>query len=95
MITIKYLKQLKPRTIFAKGRIEDSPGGCNIAGTETIIKWVAVRGGMHDWAIYTDNPFMPLGTFDEVSTNGEKLHNETFIKKLVACDDASFDLYRH
>ena len=95
MITIKYLKQLKPHTIFAKGKTIDNPSGINVANTDKVIKWVAVRGGIHDWAIFTDNPYTPQETFNDVKAWGDKLHNETFIRKLVPCDNKTFALYNH
>ncbi len=95
MLTIEKLKAMTPGEVFAKGNVIDSPEGINVAGTGKEIKWVAVRGGIHDWAIYTDNPYMPQPDFKGVKQLGDKLHSEENIKKLVPCDSEAFKMYRH
>jgi hypothetical protein len=95
MLTLKTLKEMEPHTIFAKGVVIDSREGCNMAGTGKEIKWVAVRGGIHDWAIYTDNPYSPQSSYEDVRDWGEKVTNEENIKKLVPCDKESFEMYRY
>jgi hypothetical protein len=95
MLTIKDLKEMQPSTIFAQGEIEDSPNGINMAGTGKIMKWVAVRGGIPDWAIYSDNPYNPMNSFEGVKDLGDKVTGEANIKKLVPCDDEAFKMYRY
>lgn len=94
MLTLQQLKDMKPG-IFAQGETVDSPEGCNVADTGKVIKWVAVRGYIHDWCIYTDNPYMPQDNFEMVKSNGDKISNEDNIKKLVPCDDEAFAMYRY
>ena len=108
MLTIKKLKEMEPG-IFAKGEIVDSPDGCNMANTGKIMRWVAVRGGIYDWAIYTQNPhyidstdpeivavgYSGVWDWEKIASMGDKVHNEESIKKLVPCDDESFNMYRH
>ena len=48
-LTIKQLKAMKSG-IFAKG--ETSVEDYWDASKEMQIRWVAIRGGIHDWAIY-------------------------------------------
>ena len=40
MLTLEQLRQMKPETIFAKG------------WEPKIGHWVAIRGGIYDWAVY-------------------------------------------
>lgn len=80
--------------IFTSGEVIDSPKGINMANTGKIIKWVAVRGGIHDWAIYTDNPYTPMSSFEGVRDRGDKVYDGENIKKLVECDDEAFNMYR-
>ena len=120
-LTIKQLKQMKSDTIFAKGEslIEhpwfnnDVPNKVNEKdkpdknGKLVRIKWVAVRGSYHDWAIYhsLDANFEPtnyLGGFthlktdwDRIADYGAKLHKEEDIKRLVPCNDGALGMYRH
>ena len=95
MLTLKILKDMPPYTVFARGEIEDSPKGINMANTGKIIKWVAKRGRIHDWAIYCDNPYTPFGNYDTILKMGDKVTGEQNIKKLVECDDEAFEMYRY
>ncbi len=86
---------MAPDTIFAQGEVRDNPEGVNMANTGQSLMWVAVRGGIYDWAIYIDNPYIPLGSYSGVRSNGDKVTNEENIKKLVPCDDDAFAMYRY
>ncbi len=92
MLTIEKLKKMTPDTIFAKG--ETSVEDYWDVSKEMQIRWVAVRGGIHDWAIYyqkTENNWSD----EMIRNNGEKMHNEISIKKCVPCDEEAFKMYRH
>ena len=92
MLTLQKLKDMKPDTIFATGTINDGPTGINIAHTGKTLRWVACRGGIHDWAIYVQDE-----SWDEqrVKDMGDKVTSENNIKKLVPCDDEAFAMYRY
>ena len=93
MLTLQQLKNMRPG-IFAQGEVVDSPTGANMANTSKMMKWVAVRGNIHDWAIYADNPFTPQSDFEGVRDFGDKIHNKDIIQKLVPCDEEALDMYR-
>lgn len=93
MLTLQQLKDMK-EGIFAQGETVDSPEGANMANTGKTIKWVAVRGHINDWAIYTDNPYMPRSDFEGVARMGDKIHDRETVKKLVPCDDEALKMYR-
>ncbi len=93
-LTLQMLKDMK-RGIFAQGEVVDGPEGANMARTGKMMKWVAVRGIIHDWAIYLDNPYSPQPDFESVASMGDKTTNEETIKKLVECDDEAFQMYRY
>jgi hypothetical protein len=95
MLTLQQLKEMKPGTIFAKGFFIDSPEAVNVANTGKLCKFVAVRGDIHDWTIYTDNPHDPRSDMNDVAEYGDKLHNLNYVKKLVKCDDEALKMYRH
>ena len=91
ILTLKKLKKMKPHTIF-EFRLGHS-------GIRTF-KWVAKRGYIHDWAIYTSLnavPFKDLwaGDKERISEWGEKVTDEIMIKELVPCDDEAFKMYRY
>lgn len=119
ILTLQQLKEMKPGTIFAKGisliehpwfndakKISEG-GNLEEDGRHTKVKWVAIRGGIHDWAIYhsLDANLEPSDNLDGIShlevsderiaRGGAKLHDEEKIKEFVPCDDEAFRMYRH
>lgn len=55
------------------------------------VKWVATRGGIHDWAVYYHTSDKS-DTF--VKEQGDKAFTESVIKRLVPCDDEAWKMYR-
>ena len=92
MLTLKRLKDIKHREIFAKGCIVDSRDGINMNSTGRLLKWVACRGDALDWAIYCDWDFK---SFAQIRSNGCKVHEKKNIIKLIPCDADAFARYRH
>ena len=119
MLTIKYLKKMKPGTIFATGvgtiehpwfnnaSLVSKCGTLEPDGISTKVKWIAIRGGIHDWAIYhsmdanfimeryLDDPIHLTMSDEKIAQCGAKLHKEKDIKRFVPCDDEAFKMYRH
>lgn len=111
MLTIEKLKQLEPG-IFATGQGKILHPWFNNAknideNNETPVKWVAIRGGIHDWAIYhsmdanickadyfDDSEHLNAST-EQIARGGAKLYDENKIKEFVPCDDEAFALYRY
>jgi len=85
-LTIDDLKEMK-RGVFATGITNDDR---LVADKE--LKWVAVRGTIHDWAIYYHLSSMP-DSF--VASNGDKCFTTEVIRELVPCTDAAFEMYRY
>ena len=82
---------MKPRTIFEYKAGENE---------ERTFMWVAVRGGIHDWAIYTSLNAAPFGDIwsghkEEIAQYGQKLFDRKKIIELVPCDDEAFAMYRY
>jgi hypothetical protein len=94
ILTLEKLKAMKPGEVFAQGEVENSPDGVYMTDEHKgqMLKWVAKRGGYHDWAIYLDWAYK---SFDSVLSNGQKTTTATYIKKLVPCDDEAFNMYRY
>lgn len=92
MLTLEQLYAMPPDTAFARGETIDSPEGVNMTNSGRQLRWVAERGGIHDWAIYIHHA---EHSFDYVKCHGDKVHSENHVRKLVPCDDASFKMYRH
>lgn len=91
MLTLQQLKDMEPDTIFATGETTDGYDAVNMYGKGQELRWVATRGGIHDWAIYIAPKDWPEAL---IKSNGDKVHNRESIKKLVPCDDAALEMYR-
>lgn len=91
MLTLQQLKDMEPDTIFATGETTDGYDAVNMYGRGQELRWVATRGGIHDWAIY-----IAPKDWDQlrIQRMGDKVHNRESIKKLVPCDDEALAMYR-
>jgi hypothetical protein len=94
-LTLEMLKAMPPNFTFETG---EKVYLINEVTHELLwIRWVAQRGGIHDWAIYYVH-----GTYDKldewpfskIKTNGMKSYDSTLIRELVPCTDEAFDWYR-
>lgn len=90
MLTLQQLKDMEPG-IFATGETTDDADGANMTGSGQELRWVATRGGIHDWAIYIQKADW---SEKEIESNGDKVHNRETVKKLVLCDDEALNMYR-
>lgn len=91
ILTLDMLKDMPPHTHFATGVTTDNLNGINMTNSGQLLRWVAVRGGMHDWAIYINWAYR---SEDEVAKNGDKVCSIESIKYLVPCTDEAFKMYR-
>jgi len=92
MLTLKKLKAMKPHEVIASGTVSDNPTGINMTNSGKLLKWVAVRGVIYDWAIYC---LWADYSEDYIKRRGDKVHMEEHIKKLVPCSKLAFEMYRH
>lgn len=72
-----------------------------------LVKWLAIRGAIHDWAIYHsmdgnlcqhdyfDCDCHLLRSWEEIENHGAKLRIEQEIRSWVPCTDEAFNLYRY
>ena len=61
------------------------------------VRWVAVRGGAPDWAIYfAPQPaeYSARHSREWVKTNGDKITEANLIQNLVPCDKEVLQRYR-
>ena len=91
MLTIEKLKEM-PEGIFKAGTISDNPEGINMSNSGKLLRWVAVRGVIHDWTIYCH---WADSSFEWIEKHGDKVHFKSHIKKLILCDDEAFQMYRN
>jgi hypothetical protein len=91
-LTLKKLKDMKAGTTIASGLFIDSPEGINLANSGQELRWVAVRGDIHDWAIYYH---YSCNSELYVKDWGNKVRDEENIRKLVPCTEETFKMYRY
>ena len=87
MLTLQQLKDMKPEQMIAKGIANDPRLVRDIE-----LKWVAVRGDIHDWTIYYHQSAM---SDYYVESHGDKCVTKEVIRELVSCDDEAFKMYRY
>jgi hypothetical protein len=92
MLTLQALKDMDPGQIIATGTSNDRPDGLFMANTNRLLRWVAVRGVIHDWAIYCHFAEKDIMW---IRKEGDKVCDASHIKKLVPCDDEAFKMYRY
>ena len=92
MLTLQALKDMEQGSVFATGTTNDEPDGLFMANTNRQLKWVAVRGDIHEWAIYCH---FADKSEDWIRSHGDKVCVESHIRKLVPCDDEAYAMYRY
>ena len=92
MLTIAMLKAMPPCTIFATGKLFDASDGLFMANTGRMLRWVAIRGEIPDWAIYCHFAFDKSTSW--IAQNGDKVIYKVHIRKCVLCDDEALNWYR-
>ena len=85
MLTVDALKKMAPETVFATGVTNDP----RLYKDE--VRWVAIRGRIHDWAIYFHHSYWDV---NYVRKSGDKVGGIAVIKDLVNCTDEALQLYR-
>ncbi len=92
MLTLQKLKDMKPGEIIATGETTDDINGANMTGSGQPLRYVAIRGYIHDWAIY----ILPaVNSIEDIIRFGDKVHDKGNIKRLIPCDEEAFKMYRH
>ena len=89
-LTLEILDKMEPHEIFKFSGARNS---------ERTFMYVAKRGQVNDWAIYTSLNAVPMvdfwaGESKGIAAHGEKLRDEKLIRELVPCTDEAFGRYR-
>lgn len=92
-LTLEDLKAMEPNTIFATGFVSDNEEDINMCNSGRMLRWVAVRGGIWDWAIYCHDAYKS----DDATAahHGDKIYDKIIIRSLINCTDAAFEMYRY
>ena len=86
MLDLETLNALPPHTVFATGITKDPR-----LHRDYVLRWVAVKGGVCDWAIYYHKSFQSI---EFVCREGDKCFTKEVIKELVPCTDEVYKAYR-
>lgn len=94
MMTLEEFITLPFDKVFAKGILPNSSEGIYMTdyGQGNLLKWVAKKGRINDWAIYC---FWNEMTFSFIETNGDKVHSKENIQKCIPCSEEVLKLYRN
>lgn len=92
MLTLQKLKEMEPHQVIDTGTAFDDTNGLFMANTGKMLRWVAVRGGIHDWCIYCHYDYHDV---EWIKRNGDKVTSKIHIERLVPCDDEAFKMYRY
>lgn len=79
------------RVIF-RGEAEDSPLGLHLNRTGKMIKWMAIKGYVNDWTIYTEDCYRDMD-WSEIMTNGHKILPST-AKQIINAPEEVWDMWR-
>ncbi len=85
LLTRELLDKMSPGETIASGISKDEEGHR--------VKWVAVRGGIADWAVYATTDMEK----DEewIKKWGNKIHSMIIVNQLIPADQTAKDMYRY
>ena len=91
MLTIEEFSKYPNTEIFRTGIISDSSTGCNYDNSGKLIKFVAKKGQIEDWAIYVG----PVEwSYDDIRDWGNKLKFEDSILSCLNVSSNVLEKYR-
>ena len=82
--------EAEPGEIFASGSAPDSPEGLHMTGSGKTLYWVAVKGGIGDWAMYCGWEDSP----QYLKRHGAKVLDPQNIRNVMIAPDAMLAKYR-
>jgi hypothetical protein len=77
--------------VFATGVLPNSPAGIFMTRDGGELRWVAKKGWGYDWAVYCH---WSDKTPEWIRDHGDKIYDETYIRRCVPCDDDVYKIYR-
>lgn len=92
MLTVEEFDKIPDGAIFRMGLISDSVTGCNIDGSDKLLKFVAKKGNANDWAVYVGRD--EESSYDEVRYQGGKTFLPVNILNCVPCTTEVLKRYR-
>jgi len=84
MFTREKLNKFEPGTIFASGLDFDGEDGIHLCNTGELLRWVAVRGSVDDWAVYANKASKSA---ESIRDFGCKLFKHEALKLVMGSED--------
>ena len=91
MLTIDQFNLIPAGKMFYTSTVSDNIHGINMSASDRLLRFVAVKGHVDDWAVYclwADHPA------DYICEVGDKVRHRQHIGHCVPCDDEVFARYR-
>lgn len=92
MLTISDFNNINDGSVFSSEVVIDRPEGIVINNSGKSLRWVAKKGRIGDWALYIDSSEYSVHW---IATYGQKIKDESIIRKILPCTDDVFKLYRY
>lgn len=93
---MKYTKELydeiPKHTTFAVGTCFDDPSGINMTKSGNLLLWVARKGEINDFSVYTH--YLEKG-IEWILKSGDKVCSTTNLTNILDCDDDVWCHYRY
>jgi hypothetical protein len=92
MLTFEQFSKIPSNSVFAHGLALDIEGKLYMSGSGRMLRWVAKKGWVNDWCIYT---YFAEYSNDHIESFGDKVMLEDNIRFCVPCDNKVFAQYRY
>ena len=92
IITIEMLNNSVDDQILAKGECFDNPEGLNMTTSNKMLRWVAKRGMINDWAVYTQWAYQD---WDFILSQGDKVQDKKNLQNILSFSEEVYKQYRH
>lgn len=94
-LTVEDLKEMDPGLVFARGSYYKTG---NVSEECKWVNWLAIRGTIHDWAIYSEcsnHAFTNDSEWEHLKRLGDKVHSMQEVERLVPSTPEAREWYRH
>jgi len=91
MLDIEAFDKIPAGSTFATGVLPNSPTGIFMTRDGGDLRWVAVKGYAHDWAVYCHWAYH---SEDFVASSGDKVLTPEYVKRCVPCTEEVMERYR-
>lgn len=92
ILTLDTLDKSTDDSLLASGIAPDNADGLNMTGSGELLRWVAIRGAIGDWCMYTHWEY---NSMEYVMTQGDKVMTAHNIRNVLEVSDEVMKRYRY